>query len=116
MICYCTQPSETCVCMDNSKRCTQHGDLPCEYKHLQAEQATASCFSELLSSGADSVGLLPCPFCGCTDIEISADHNSGYKTIGVHFCYCTNNACRARVFQDGDSRQQAIEAWNTRAR
>ena len=58
--------------------------------------------------------LLPCPFCGCRNIHVSADHNTGYKAIGVHFCYCTNPECLSRVFQPDNSREAAIKAWNNR--
>ena len=58
--------------------------------------------------------LLPCPFCGCRNIEISVDHCSGYRACGIHFCYCTNPECCSRVFQRENDRDSAIKAWNNR--
>ena len=51
--------------------------------------------------------LLPCPFCGGTDIYCA---DAGHKT-GVWFVQCED--CGA-TFPHFDSKEEAITAWNTR--
>lgn len=55
----------------------------------------------------NSTKLLPCPFCGCENIEI---HSSGKP---FYFAVCTNRDCEAEGPIDlGES--GAAEKWNTR--
>ena len=54
------------------------------------------------------VSLLACPFCGCTDIQVSADKRTG---LNGHV-WCDGDECEAGMY--GEDRQQAIERWNRR--
>jgi hypothetical protein len=56
-------------------------------------------------------GLLPCPFCGSSASPWDYDTSRG-EVFGV--C-CSNNDCPADVYAEGDSRELADAAWNTRA-
>lgn len=56
--------------------------------------------------------LLPCPFCGGTDIFIDADeYGSGGQPVSPFHCGCST--CQAE--QRGETEDAAIEAWNRRA-
>jgi Lar family restriction alleviation protein len=51
--------------------------------------------------------LLPCPFCGSTNIDCT---NVG-RNIDMWYVQCDN--CYA-TFPQFDSKEESIEAWNTR--
>jgi Lar family restriction alleviation protein len=54
--------------------------------------------------------LLPCPFCGCTNIKVSADK----KTNENGHVWCDNDDCEAGMY--GDTREEAIVRWNKRVK
>lgn len=69
---------------------------------------------------------LPCPFCGCKDINISSttsDERSGYgRTIIVECAKCTGNVVSRSIadrncwsIEDyGAQTDRTLEIWNTR--
>lgn len=56
--------------------------------------------------------LLPCPFCGTTDIELYPCNPKFPKQRRIE---CGNPGCIARGYDTFYSEREAIERWNTRA-
>lgn len=67
----------------------------------------------------DTEKLLPCPFCGNSDIKISQG-NFGYSSF---YCTISCNLCKAEITKEDDMYNKpksaitddAIKAWNKRA-
>lgn len=58
--------------------------------------------------------LLPCPFCGSTEIEIYEYHGEKMGLeYGGFFPECANCGCRLNYYE---SRGKSLEAWNRRAK
>ena len=56
--------------------------------------------------------LLPCPFCGLSDIDLFHDTSGDYEkhwSWGVECCNCRMG------YQDNYTEQDAINKWNKRA-
>lgn len=78
-------------------------------------------------AGVDPLVILPCPFCGSTDIVVSPKmyHGSAIEIRGSKFWRVECLPCDARTgdnFDDDaklfgfkDGREMAIKAWNIRA-
>ncbi len=58
-------------------------------------------------------GLEPCPFCGASDLYILGCVNEA-ETMFWFGVICENVACRAEG-PIGNTREEAIRRWNTRA-
>ncbi len=56
--------------------------------------------------------LKPCPFCGSTDLYIFHDHGHNWQVICD--CYVREGCGASGGYRH--SREEAIEAWNTRVR
>ena len=56
--------------------------------------------------------LEPCPFCGSDDVFVVEHHF--YKTEDCFGVQCDN--CKTQSYQFYDSKNEAIEAWNRRAK
>lgn len=57
--------------------------------------------------------LKPCPFCGCTRIEVYPNPNNELRYYGIeqYKVSCVN--CAAQLYRG--EKEEAIEAWNRRA-
>jgi Lar family restriction alleviation protein len=67
-----------------------------------------ACAPKTLPTSKGMDNLIPCPFCGTTDIEIRALGGLDFYFIG----FCLNCGCEG---PHKKYRQDAIDAWNTRA-
>ena len=59
--------------------------------------------------------LKPCPFCG-GEAEYSTIDSSYVIPFGTihHFVTCKNNHCLEGLYSRGNTKEEAIEAWNNR--
>ena len=62
--------------------------------------------------------LLPCPFCGSTNVEVEGDHESGYRVVCKE-CggrtpskYLHKEEDGERYFDYSVSKQDAVKMWN----
>ena len=58
------------------------------------------------------IELKPCPFCGDDRVNV-IEHEYNYL-LNSYGCRCFN--CKTESYQFFDSRKEAIEAWNRRAK
>ena len=58
--------------------------------------------------------LKPCPFCGSTDLHITAQE--AIDNTDILFIHCKNcDACGPSVEEGKDEYEEAIAAWNKRS-
>ena len=59
--------------------------------------------------------LLPCPFCGNTNIMVHEEEGKYGFTEWVVYCDSHYCACQPTAHDSYQTKEEAIEAWNTRA-
>lgn len=86
----------------------QIGETICHFSSCERERCRAE---ERCVRAVKVEELLPCPHCGSTNALLQEHAGSGYSHSNYWGVSCFNPLCA----QYGDTREEAVAAWNRRA-